>query len=68
MFEKLDNKLHKRLGLQAIDTDTLRTGIITGYTVLDKPNGYLPYTVFYLVNFKNNQMLYVKENHLVILK
>lgn len=68
MFEKLENKLKKRIGLQAITKDTLRHGVITNFAIYPAENGQLPYYVKYMIIFNDGFAEYVDEKNVVILK
>ena len=68
MFEKLEKKLKKRIGLQVLTKDTLQKGFITNFVILQEENGQLPYTVKYMVHFSDSFIKCVDERNLVIFK
>ena len=68
MFEKLEKKLKKRIGLQVLTKDTLQKGFITNFVILQEENGQLPYTVKYMVHFSDSFIECVDESNLVIFK
>lgn len=63
MFEKLEAKMDKRLGLKAVSKDNMKTGEITGYVI--NPENL---SVEYLIYFTDSTLRKCHESNVVILK